>query len=223
LQTSKQTPPACFSATLSPWRDNNYRAAPARKRRLTAADRRLQFSQAESGRQARLDVRTFGLLNRFIDEVHRLYPAEFLLTRQAIDTHRLPSGLLVRRGHRVMINLNCLHRNASVFANPNRFDPDRFKNGAVKASGSYLPFGAGITTCLGVSLARLIIAMSLHAMLSKWHVKSLDNTIALDSRNCFSVTAQGPVMVQLQPRDTARRLPLTAARTAAGCPHNAAR
>jgi len=36
------------------------------------------------------DLREFVLLNRFIDEVHRLYPAEWLLTRQAVHTERLP-------------------------------------------------------------------------------------------------------------------------------------
>ena len=67
------------------------------------------------------------LLNSFIDEMHRLYPAEWLLTRVADQNDRLPSGLLVRRRNQVMINLNILHKNPSAFPDPNRFDADRFR------------------------------------------------------------------------------------------------
>jgi cytochrome P450 len=108
----------------------------------------------------RSELRELVLLNGFIDEVHRLYPAEWLLTREAVHAERLPSGLLVRRGDQVMININCMHRNADKFPDPDRCDPDRFRQRGLKASGTYLPFGAGVTACLGQPLARLIISMS---------------------------------------------------------------
>lgn len=114
------------------------------------------------------DLKELILLNRFIDEVYRLYPAEWLLTREAVQADRLPSGLLLRRGDQVMINLNCLHRSANRFPDPDRIDPDRWRNGGPKSSCAYIPFGAGATGCLGPSLARLIISMALVTMLSKW-------------------------------------------------------
>jgi pentalenene oxygenase len=158
-----------------------------------------------------LDLRELVLLNGFIDEVHRLYPAEWLLTREAIRTDRLPSGLLIRGGDRVMIDLNCFHRNADRFPDPDRCNPDRFRQGGMKPNGSYLPFGAGATVCLGQSLARLIILMSLVTMLTKWRIESLEADIGLDSLNCFSIAPKGPVSLSLHEREAAIRGSETAA------------
>ena len=167
------------------------------------------------------DLREFVLLNRFIDEVHRLHPAEWLLTREAIRTERLPSGLLIRGGDQVMIDLNCLHRSADRFPDPDRCNPDRFRQGGMKPNGSYLPFGAGATVCLGQSLARLIILMSLMTILTKWRVESLEADIGLDSLNCFSIAPKGPVSVRLHEREAAVRGSDTAAARGqtAACPY----
>jgi pentalenene oxygenase len=100
-----------------------------------------------------------------------------------------------------MIDLNCLHRNADKFPEPDRFDPDRFRRGVPRSTGSYLPFGAGVTACLGQPLARFINAMSLVAILSRWRIESLEHEVALESVNCFSVAIQGPVLMRLHHRN----------------------
>jgi cytochrome P450 len=165
-----------------------------------------EIMQAKSGSSvssmSHSDLRELGLLNRFIDEVHRLYPAEWLLTREAVWAERLPSGLLVRRGDQVMISLYCLHRSANRFPDPDRVDPDRFRHGP--KSSAYIPFGAGPRACLGQPLARLMISMALAAMLSKWRVESLKDDIGLDSLNCFSIAAKGPVSMRLHERNAIR-------------------
>jgi cytochrome P450/glycosyltransferase involved in cell wall biosynthesis len=150
-------------------------------------------------------VREFVLLNRFIDEVHRLYPAEWLLTRTAMHTERLPSGLLIRRGDQVMIDLNRLHRDPAIFSDPDRCNPDRFEQAAIKSSSSYLPFGAGATACLGPSLARLIIVATLATILARWRIEALEDDVRLNSLNCFSIAVDGPVPVRLHERGTASR------------------
>ncbi|MCC6889144.1 MAG: cytochrome P450 [Hyphomicrobiales bacterium] len=146
------------------------------------------------------ELRAFDLLNRFIDEVHRLDPAEWLLTREVVQAERLPSGLLLRSGDRVMISVRALHHNAAYFPDPERCDPDRFKSNACKSSTAYLPFGAGVTACLGQSLARVIIAMTLMAILSVRRVVARSENIVLDSPNCFSVAFKEPVAVEFHER-----------------------
>jgi cytochrome P450/glycosyltransferase involved in cell wall biosynthesis len=148
-------------------------------------------------------LREFVLLNRFIDEVHRLYPAEWLLNRDALQTDRLPSGLLIRAGDQVLIDLNHLHRNPDIFPDPDNCDPDRFEQAAIKSSSSYMPFGAGATACLGQSLSRMIILTSLVTILAKWRVESLESDVSLNSLNCFSIQVDGPVLIHLHERGAA--------------------
>jgi cytochrome P450 len=164
--------------------------------KVKTTDRRL-----DSLPRSLSELRTLVHLNRFIDEVHRFYPAEWLLTRRAERTDRLPSGLLVRRGTQVMINLNDLQRNTRRFSEPDRFDPERFRHGgAARSNGSYLPFGAGATACLGQPLARFIMAISLVTMLSRWRVESPEDQVPLESLNCFSLAIKGPVSMHLHDR-----------------------
>jgi cytochrome P450/glycosyltransferase involved in cell wall biosynthesis len=146
------------------------------------------------------ELRDLVLLNSFIDEVHRLYPAEWLLTRVADQRDRLPSGLLVRRRNQVMISLGEVHKNPNAFPDPNRFDADRFRRRGGEASRSYMPFGSGAAACVGQPLSRLIIAMSLIAMLSRWRVESREDEVQLQSLNAFSLAMAGPVTMLLYRR-----------------------
>jgi cytochrome P450 len=92
------------------------------------------------------------------DESLRLYPPAWTLhTRLAHAQDRLPSGAALPPGAWVFISPWSLHHNPRWFADPNRFDPERFSDEAqrTRPAFTYIPFGAGGRRCLGESFAEM--------------------------------------------------------------------
>jgi cytochrome P450 len=89
-------------------------------------------------------------------EALRIYPPSPVLIRAALVDTEL-GGYPIRKGTRVIIAPYLLHRRTDVFPDPERFDPERFAAQRERAlpRGAYLPFGAGIRTCIGNHFALL--------------------------------------------------------------------
>jgi cytochrome P450 len=109
------------------------------------------------------DLPRLPLVRQIVDEALRLYPPAWLITRRAVtedwlDDYRLPPGALV------VISPYQLHRRASLWPAPERFQPERFTPAASaeRPRFSYLPFGGGPRICIGNSFAlieaQLIVA-----------------------------------------------------------------
>jgi enediyne biosynthesis protein E7 len=91
-----------------------------------------------------------------IQEVMRLYPPVWALTRKAVSDDVI-GGYPVPAGADIMISPYTLHRHPGFWPDPGRFDPGRF---SPSASGpahryAYIPFGAGPRVCVGSSLGML--------------------------------------------------------------------
>ncbi len=96
-----------------------------------------------------------------VDEVLRLYPPAWVITRRATADHDL-DGLAVPAGTLVIISPWLLHR-TDAFPDPERFDPERFgPAAATPPRGTYLPFGAGPRLCIGreVALAESVLMLA---------------------------------------------------------------
>jgi cytochrome P450 len=89
-----------------------------------------------------------------IDEAVRLYPPIAALSRVAIGADEL-AGEKVRRGSMIVIAPYVLHRHLLYWRNPNAFDPTRFLGEERDEIDryAYLPFGAGLRTCIGSAFA----------------------------------------------------------------------
>ncbi|TKB62901.1 MAG: cytochrome P450 [Nitrospira sp.] len=104
------------------------------------------------------DLPRLGYMKMIWDESLRLYPQACTLhTRLAHAQDRLPSGAVLPPGAWVFISPWNLHRNPRWFADPNRFDPERFSDEAqrTRSAFTYIPFGAGGRRCLGESFAEM--------------------------------------------------------------------
>lgn len=99
-----------------------------------------------------------------VDEVMRLYPPVWMLSRKAQADDEI-GGYHVPAGVDVLICPYTLHRHPEFWDRPERFDPDRFDPGrsAHRPRYAYLPFGAGPRFCVGNHLglmeASFVIAM----------------------------------------------------------------
>jgi cytochrome P450 len=88
-----------------------------------------------------------------VEEVLRLYPPVWVLTRVAVGPDEV-GGYHVPAGSDVLISPYTLHRHPAYWPEPNRFDPERFGPGQARDRPryAYIPFGAGPRVCVGSNL-----------------------------------------------------------------------
>ncbi len=93
---------------------------------------------------------------RVVLETMRLYPAAYMMGRQAVAAcdlggYRLPAGATVLMAQWIM------HRDPRWFDQPERFLPDRWADGLAKRlpKFAYFPFGGGGRLCIGYSFAMM--------------------------------------------------------------------
>lgn len=103
------------------------------------------------------DVRRLPYARAVLDEAMRLYPPAWLVTRRAREADVL-GGRVIPEGALVILSPYLVHRDPKVWADPDRFDPDRFAGGLPRggdAAAAYWPFGAGPRLCIGREFALL--------------------------------------------------------------------
>ena len=89
-----------------------------------------------------------------IDEAIRLYPPIAAISRVAMGPDEL-AGERVKRGTLIVIAPYVLHRHKLYWRDPDVFDPSRFLGKAKNEIDrfTYIPFGAGVRTCIGSAFA----------------------------------------------------------------------
>ena len=106
------------------------------------------------------DIAKLRYTRMVIEESMRLYPPAHTMAREPIAAddvlgQRIPASAIV------LISPWLLHRKASLWPDPHRFNPDRFASEPPRFS--YIPFGAGQRICIGATFAMteaiLILAM----------------------------------------------------------------
>jgi cytochrome P450 len=120
----------------------------------TVQDRARAEAQALLGDRAATaaDVPSLPYIRQIIDETLRLYPPAAFLSRTAQKPDEL-CGREVRRGDTVILPIYALHRHRKLWADPDRFDPDRFAPGHQTDRFAFLPFGDGPRICIGANFA----------------------------------------------------------------------
>ncbi|XP_053326243.1 cytochrome P450 4B1-like [Spea bombifrons] len=90
-----------------------------------------------------------------IKESLRLYPPVPSVSRQLAKPITFSDGRSLPAGCMVSVNIYCMHRNSSVWKDPEVFDPLRFspENSSKRHSHAYAPFAAGPRNCIGQNFA----------------------------------------------------------------------
>ena len=152
------------------------------------------------------DIERLPYARMVIDEAMRLYPPAHSITRLALAPDRL--GDIVIPAHSVVIVSPWLiHRNPTLWPDPERFDPERFS--PARSEGrprySFLPFGAGPRICLGAGFAITEAVLVLATILQRWRVRLVPEhpvepvaLITLRPRHGLKATAvpRGPVLAR---------------------------
>lgn len=112
---------------------------------------RMAAAEASRDNSFRSQPRDLG--GRIVFETLRMHQSEYLYRRLtkplAIDGFQIPAGWLLR------ICVHESHRDSAIFAEPNRFNPDRFAD-ATFGRNEYSPFGADSRACIGVGVVHVL-------------------------------------------------------------------
>ncbi|CAA0815617.1 Cytochrome P450 84A1 [Striga hermonthica] len=146
------------------------------------------------------DLEKLTYLKCVVKETLRLHPPIPLLLHET-STDTFINGYKIPARARVMINAWAIGRDASAWAEPNKFDPSRFLNDdAPDFKGSnfeFIPFGSGRRSCPGIQLGlyalELAVAHLCHSF--DWELPDGLKPDDLDMNDLFGLTA--PRAVQL--------------------------
>jgi cytochrome P450 len=133
-----------------------------------------------------------------VDEVLRLYPPAWLISREAIEEDEI-GGFHIPKGSIVMLSPYVTHRHPAFWENPEGFDPERHTAERVKARHRYafFPFAGGPRQCIGNAFAlmeaQIILAMVIQRYrlhLVPGHEVAPDPSVTLRPHPGVIVTAQ---------------------------------
>ncbi|MEW2527393.1 cytochrome P450 [Streptomyces sp. NPDC047071] len=119
------------------------------------------------------DLPELTYLHDVITEALRLHHTGWLVTRRTLGTVRL-GGWEIPAGTELAYCQHALHRDAALFPDPLRFDPDRWRATAWREGlphGAFLPFGAGKHKCIGDHFAMTEMATALATLTRMWRLR----------------------------------------------------
>jgi cytochrome P450 len=114
---------------------------------------------------AKLKADPFGIAETAVDEFIR-FDAPLHLFERTATTDTEVGGVAIGQGQKIASLLGSANRDSAIFENPVQLDLTRSPN-------PHIGFGAGIHFCIGAPLARLEMAISLPALMSKFPNLSL--------------------------------------------------
>ena len=100
------------------------------------------------------DVRALPYALQVFKEAIRLYPPAYIFGRTSVRDVQI-GNYLITAGTTVALSPYALHRRPEFFADPERFEPERFtsEREAALPKFAYLPFGGGSRVCIGNQFA----------------------------------------------------------------------
>ncbi|XP_046964170.1 uncharacterized protein LOC124533044 [Vanessa cardui] len=149
-----------------------------------------------------------------VEETLRMYPVLTVLTREVMNNYVFPTGLRVKKGDRIHIPIDYLHRQPDFFPDPNTYRPERFFGDEKKniKQYTYMPFGEGPRVCIGARFARMVMYAGLLTIFRKYRVELGDNMPHTLEFNPKSLVLQATVDMRVKfiPRDYYRVLQFVA-------------
>ncbi|MFJ2954265.1 cytochrome P450 [Streptomyces sp. NPDC087270] len=131
------------------------------------------------------DLPQLELTGRVVKETLRLYPPGWLTLRTATHDTTL-GGHRLEAGSMVLISPYLLHRREDFYHDAARFEPDRWLASPPATRGSYLPFGAGATKCIGEEFGEAEATVILASLLGRWELTPIGGPVTCSARLVLS-------------------------------------
>ncbi|KAI9297468.1 cytochrome P450 [Neoconidiobolus thromboides FSU 785] len=110
-------------------------------------------------------------LTCIIKESMRISPTVNMLRRFAAKDVTLSDGTQVKKGDMASLMVYFHHRNPEYFPEPEKFNPDRFKDPHGTASNVWMPFGMGTRICVGLNFSLIEQKVILSMLLQKYIIR----------------------------------------------------
>ncbi|XP_058198700.1 taxadiene 5-alpha hydroxylase-like [Rhododendron vialii] len=157
----------------------------------------------EAGTEGKLtwvDIQKMKFTWQVAQELMRMIPPVFGTFRKAlIDTSF--GGYDIPKGWQVFSVTHATHMEKDIFSSPTEFDPSRFNKSAKPLPPyAYIPFGAGLHSCIGNEFARIEALTTIHNLVTKfeWSQVHPDETI---TRRAMPYPSMG-LPIKIRPRVT---------------------
>jgi cytochrome P450 len=122
------------------------------------------------------DIKRMPYTEKVLNESMRVYPPAWsLMVRQAVDDIQL-GGTTVPKGSVMLIPMWTIHRDARIYEDPLKFDPERFDGDWKKRYPPYafFPFGGGPHVCVGSHLAMFEGQLMLPMMVQRFSYEPVE-------------------------------------------------
>lgn len=138
------------------------------------------------------------LLNRVLKESLRILPAVPYSRRLA--SRDGPMGpYLVPRLSRILFSNYMTHHMPEIYPEPERFLPARWET-IRPTPAEYLPFGAGLRTCIGAALAQFIIRIAVALIVPSWKLTVVPGA-RIDRHLGISLGPRNGIPIIVTPQD----------------------
>ncbi|XP_075890945.1 cytochrome P450 3A40-like [Nelusetta ayraudi] len=141
-------------------------------------------------------------LDAVINESLRLYPIASRLERVAKENIEI-NGLVIPKGMVVMVPTWPMHKDPSLWPNPEEFKPERFnKQNKDKIDPyTYMPFGSGPRNCIGMRFALVMMKLAIVETLQRYSFSVCKETeIPLEFDVQGLLAPKRPIQLKLVPR-----------------------
>jgi cytochrome P450 len=118
------------------------------------------------------DIASLPFVDRVVTEAMRLYPPAWLIGRRAVDAYSI-GGYVAPPRTIFLMSQWVMHRDSRFFADPDRFNPDRWtpELKAELPKFAYFPFGAGPRQCIGESFAWMELVLVIATIAQQWKLR----------------------------------------------------
>ncbi|GAA2811350.1 cytochrome P450 [Kribbella solani] len=112
--------------------------------------------------------------NMVVNEALRMYPPVWFITRRAVEDSTL-AGYPVPAGSSILFSPYALHRDPSLFPDPDAFVPERWTMDSVRAMprGACITFSGGSRKCLGDVLANQEMTIAIASIAARWRLRAV--------------------------------------------------
>ena len=110
---------------------------------------------------------------------------------------------VIPAGTNCILLIYLLHRDPSIFQDPDNFDPDRFlpENCAKRSPYSYVPFSAGPRNCIGQKFAMMNEKIVISSVLRKFKVKTRMKEEEIPLTSEVTLSPKDGIWISLEKRE----------------------
>ncbi|STD03863.1 Cytochrome P450(BM-3) [Dermatophilus congolensis] len=148
------------------------------------------------------DLSQLGYLDQILRETLRLWPTAPAFALHPYETTLLADQFEIHPDETAMVLTPSLHRDPTVWEDPERFDPDRFSYERAKdiPANAWKPFGNGQRSCLGRAFALQEAQLVLALLLQRFDIDWSDPTYTLKIKETLTLKPDG-LFVRLRRRE----------------------